>query len=251
MRKAKILLIVLLASSLTISVYAQDVDDKLSLYLRRDFGYRGGGQIQGRFTISATGPQDLERVIYLIDGDFFAEVSESPFRFSFSTSEYALGVHTLSAVGTTASGAEVFADEIRLEFVSAEESWQQAANIAIPLIVGIVILIGLGALLPALMGRRFDGFKLGNYGPAGGAVCRRCGFPYARHFFSPNLLVGKLARCPHCGKWAIIPRASRTALEEAEARFRADAKTGLLEQEPEGGEAKVQRELDETRYVDS
>ena len=251
MRKAKILFFVLLASLLTISVYAQDVDDKLNLNLRRDFGYRGGGQIQGRFTISVTGPQDLERVIYLIDGDFFAEVSESPFKFSFSTSEYALGAHTLSAVGTTASGAEVFADEIRLEFVSAEESWQQAANIAIPLIVGIVILVGLGALLPALMGRRSGGFKLGNYGPAGGAVCRRCGFPYTRHFFSPNLLVGKLARCPHCGKWAIVPRASRTALDEAEARFRSDAETGLLEQEPEGSEAKVQRKLDETRYLDS
>lgn len=251
MRKAKTLLFVLLVFVLTIPAYAQDGDDRLKIHLRRDFGYSGGGQIQGRFTISVDGPQDLERVRYLLDGDPFAEVSESPFKFSFSTSDYAMGAHTLSAVGTTVSGSEVFAEGLKLEFVSAEESWQRAANIAIPLIVGIVVLTVLGTLLLGLMGRRSGGFKLGNYGPAGGAVCKRCGFPYPRHFISPNLLVGKLERCPHCAKWAIIPRASRTALEEAEARFRADAKTGLLEQEPEGSEAKVQRKLDETRYVDS
>ncbi|MGB2896095.1 MAG: hypothetical protein WBB65_08025 [Anaerolineales bacterium] len=251
MRKATILLFILLAILLTIPAYAQDVEDGLDLNLRRDFGYKAGVRIQGRFTISTDGPQDLERVKYLIDGDFFAEVSESPFRFSFSTSDYTLGAHTLSAIGTTASGAEVFFEEIRVEFISADESWQKAADIAIPLIVGVVVLVGLGALLPVLMGRRSGSFKLGKYGPAGGAVCRRCGFPYPRHFLSPNLLVGKLARCPHCGRWAIAPRASHTALEEAETRFRADAEVGLLEQEPEGSEAQVQRKLDETRYFDS
>lgn len=250
MRKATILLVVLLIIVLTIPAHAQDADDRLDLNLRRDFGYRGGARIQGRFTITAEGPQDLERVMYLLDGDFFAEVSESPFKYSFSTSDYALGAHTFAAVGTTVSGAEVFSEEIRLEFISAEESWKKAADIAIPLIVGIVVLVGLGALLPALMGRSSGSFKLGNYGPAGGAVCRRCGFPYPRHFLSPNLLVGKLARCPHCGKWAIVPRASHTALEEAEARFRADAEVGLLEQEPEDSEAQVERKLDETRFMD-
>lgn len=250
MRNAKILVFVLLVFMITIPAYAQDGDDRLKIKLRRDFGYSGGGQIQGRFTISADGPLDLERVRYLLDGDTFAEVSESPFKFSFSTSDYAMGAHTLSAVGTTASGAEVLAEAIRVEFISAEESWQQAANIAIPLIVGIVVLTVLGTILLTLMGRRSGGFKLGNYGTAGGAVCKRCGFPYPRHFISPNLLVGKLERCPHCDKWGIVSRASRTALEEAEARFRADAEMGLLEQEPEGSEAQVQRKLDETRYLD-
>jgi len=250
MRKAKIFFFVLLAFASIIPALAQDIDDPLNVHLRRNSGYRAGGRIQGRFTISADGPQDLERVIYLLDGEFFAESSVSPFQFTFSTSDYALGVHTFSAVGTTASGAEAFSEEIRLEFISAEESWQQAANIAIPLIVGVVVLVGLGALLPALMGRRSGGFKLGNYGPAGGAVCKRCGFPYPRHFLSPNLLVGKLGRCPHCDKWAIVPRASHVALAEAEARYRADAETGLLEQDPEGSNAQLERKLDETRFLD-
>ncbi len=251
MRKVKILLFVLLASVLTIPAYAQDGDSRLTIHLRRDFGYRAGGRIQGRFTISANGPQDLERVKYLLDGEFFAEVSDSPFKFSFSTSDYALGAHTFSAVGTTASGEEVFAEEIRLEFVSAEESWQQVANLAIPLIVGAVVLVGLGALLPVITGRRSGSFKLGKYGTAGGAVCQRCGFPYSRHFLSPNLLIGKLERCPHCGKWTIVPRASRAALDEAETQFRADAERGLLKQEPEGGETQEKHKLDETRYFDS
>ncbi|MEA1977053.1 MAG: hypothetical protein U9N80_04050 [Chloroflexota bacterium] len=251
MRKVRILIFFLLASVLTVPAYAQGGDDRLTIRLRRDFGYRAAGQIQGRFTISADGPQDLERVKYLLDGEFFAEVSEAPYKFSFSTSDYALGAHTFSAIGTTASGAEMFAEEVRLEFVSAEESWQKATNLTIPLLVGIVVLVGLGVLLPVIMGRRSGSFKLGNYGSAGGAVCKRCGFPYSRNFLSLNLLVGKLERCPHCGKWEIAPRASLAALDEAETRYRADAEIGLLEQEPEGGEAQEQRRLDETRYFDS
>jgi hypothetical protein len=251
MRKVQILLFVLLASVLTVPTSAQGGDDRLTIHLRRDFGYRAAGRIQGRFTISANGPQDLERVQYLLDGEFFAEVSEAPFKYSFSTSDYAVGAHTFSAVGTIASGAEIFAEEVRLEFISAEESWQQVANLTVPLIAGIVVLMVLGTLLLTLMGRRSGSFKLGKYGSAGGAVCKRCGFPYPRHFLSPNLLVGKLEMCPHCGKWAIVPRASRTALEEAETRFRADAEIGLLEQEPEGGDAQEKHKLDETRYFDS
>jgi hypothetical protein len=250
MRKTSVLVCLLLVIMWTIPAHAQDVDDSLKIHLQRDFGYGGFGQIQGRFTISVDGPQDLERVLYLLDGDFFAEVSDSPFRFTFSTSDYALGAHTFSAVGTTPSGAEVFAEEIIVEFVSAEESWQKAANIAVPLFVGVVVIAGLGALLPALMGRRPGSFKLGNYGFAGGAVCRNCGFPYPRYFLSPNLLVGKLGRCPHCAKWAIVPRASHAALEEAEARYRADAETGLLEQDPDGAEAQAERKLEETRFID-
>lgn len=251
MRKVKIFLFFLLVAVLTVPAYGQDGDDRLTIHLRRDFGYRSVGRIQGRFTISADGPHDLERVKYQLDGEVFAEVSEAPFKYSFSTSEYAVGAHTFSAVGTTASGAEVFSEEVRLEFVSAEESWQQVANLAVPLMAGLVVLMVLGTLLLTLTGRRSGSFKLGNYGSAGGAVCPRCGFPYPRHFISPNLLVGKLEMCPHCGKWAIVPRASRTALDEAETRFRADAEIGLLAQESEGGDAQEQHKLDETRYFDS
>ncbi|HUS85239.1 MAG TPA: hypothetical protein VMX56_08830 [Anaerolineales bacterium] len=250
MRKTKIFFFVLLAFASIIPAFAQDGDDRLDVDLRRNFGYRAGGRIQGRFTISADGPQDLERVIYLLDGEFFAESSVSPFQSTFSTSDYALGAHRVASVGTTTSGAEIFAEEMRLEFISAEQSWQQAANIAIPLVVGVVVLTGLGVLLPALMGRRSGSFKLGDYGPAGGAVCPRCRFPYRRHFLSPSLLAGKLERCPHCDKWAIIPRASHAALEKAEVRYRADAETGLLEKDPESSESQKKRKLDDTRYLD-
>ena len=251
MRKTILLLTILLALIIAIPAHAQEGDDRLILNLRRNFGYSAGGRIQGRFTISADGPENLESVRYLLDGEFFAEVSESPFRFSFTTSDYALGAHTFSAIGTTASGEEIFADEISKEFVSAEDSWQQATDIVIPLIVGIGVIMGLGVLLQTIMGRRPGSFTLGKYGSAGGVVCPGCSFPYPRHFLSPNLVFGKLERCPHCGKWAIVPRASRAALEEAEARFRSDAETGLLEQAAEGSQSQTERQLDDTRYYDA
>ena len=250
MRKTILLLTILLALIIAIPAHAQEGDDRLILNLRRNFGYSAGGRIQGRFTVSTDGPEDLERVQYLLDGEFFAESSEPPFKFSFSTNDYAIGEHTLSAVGTTTSGLEIIAEEKTLEFVSAEESWQQATDIVIPLIVGIGVIMGLGVLLQTIMGRRPGSFTLGKYGPSGGVVCPGCSFPYPRHFLSPNLVFGKLERCPHCGKWAIVPRASRAALEEAEASYRTDAETGILEQDAEGSTAKTERQIDDTRYYD-
>jgi len=250
MRKTILIIPILLALIISIPAYAQDGEDRLVLHLRRNFGYSAGGRIQGRFTISADGPENLESVRYLLDGEFFAEVSEPPFRFSFATSDYALGVHTFSGIGTTASGAEIFADDISKEFIGAEDSWQQATDIVIPLIVGIGIIMALGVLFQTMMGRRSGSFVLGKYGSAGGVVCPGCSFPYSRHFLSPNLVFGKLERCPHCGKWAIVPRASHAALEEAEARYRTDAETGTLEQDAEGSTSKTERQIDDTRYYD-
>jgi hypothetical protein len=250
MKRTIVLLTILLALFLMYPGMAQDGDDRLKVNLRRDFGYSAGGRIQGRFTVSAVGPDDLEKVRYLLDGDFMAEVSGSPFKYSFSTGDYAIGVHTLTAVGTRANGVEIFAEEVSLEFISAEDSWQRATEIVIPLAVGIGVIMVLGVLMPILMGRRSGSFVLGNYGPAGGVVCPGCSFPYSRHFLSPNLVIGKLERCPHCGKWAIVPRASRASLDEAEARYRIDAETGVLEQDDRGSPAEKERQLDDTRYFD-
>jgi hypothetical protein len=47
-----------------------------------------------------------------------------------------------------------------------------------------------------------------SYGVAGGVVCRSCGLPFARNALDLNMVVGKLVRCPHCGKWAVLPAAS-------------------------------------------
>jgi len=71
--------------------------------------------------------------------------------------------------------------------------------------------------------------------------------PYSRHFFSPNMLLGKLERCPHCGKWAIVRAAYGTELREAEQRFRADQEQGNIQvEEDEAG--RLKRMLDDSRF---
>ena len=101
-----------------------------------------------------------------------------------------------------------------------------------------------GALAPVLMGRGKT-FKPKQYGVAGGAVCPRCTFPYSRNMLAPNLLVGKLQRCPHCGKWAIVPRASQTALDSAEQRW---SKEGTSSVEAPSEEEKLRQQIDDSRY---
>lgn len=240
-----LLLLLLLAP---VSAAAQD---ELELTIRRDFGYRAGGRIQGRFTLGVDSTVELIRVRFEIDGVPMAEVSQSPFEHSFSTSEYGVGRHTLVAIGFTPDGVQLMSASRDFEFVSADAAWEAAGSIALPIVVGVLVLVGVGTLATALLGRKRV-FKLGEYGTAGGAVCPRCARPYSRNVFSPNLLVGKLERCPHCGKWAIVGRASPQALAEAEARMRAeseaDAKADLGRSESDRD--RLRRMIDESRFED-
>jgi hypothetical protein len=120
----------------------------------------------------------------------------------------------------------------------------ETSQIIVPLLVAIGVLTVFGTLAPVLLGRK-KAFKLGEYSLMGGAVCPRCQFPYSRNLLAPSLLVGKLQRCPHCGKWAVVPRASQAALNAAEARFQAkDA--GHIESSVEEDDYK--KLLDESRF---
>ena len=116
------------------------------------------------------------------------------------------------------------------------------------MIVPLLIVVGgatlLGVLAPVLMGRKKN-HRPGEYGMAGGAVCPRCTFPYSRRVLSPNMLVGKLERCPHCGKWAVVPRATSAELEAAESRL-AQESTGTIETLSE--EEKLRRMIDDSRF---
>jgi hypothetical protein len=87
------------------------------------------------------------------------------------------------------------------------------------IIVFVVLVIVLRFIVPVFRKNDAGSFVPGQYSLAGGAVCPRCELPYSRKTFSPNLLVGKLERCPHCGKIAVVGRASPSALEAAEARL--------------------------------
>lgn len=216
--------------------------DSLQLTLHRNFGFRAGDRIQGQFTLSASGPADLQRVEFQIDGKLVGEATESPFEIRFRTSDYTLGVHQLSATGFTQSGGELRSAELQFEFVSAEAGFQAVGSILVPVAIVIIVVTLAGVLGPTVLGRKRK-FELGVYGPAGGAVCPRCGKPYSRSLLSLRLVVGKLERCPHCGKWAVVRRASPEQLQAAEQRMRTEAEPPSVAPSDD-----LQRMIDDSKY---
>lgn len=220
--------------------------EALTLRVSKDFGFQAGNRVQGTISMWVEGAgEDIVQVTFLIDGQIVGVDREAPFRHQFHTGDYDLGAHLLTGVAQRADGVEIRAPEREVEFVTAEEGWRVGLQIGGP-ILGLVLLISiLGTLGPVLLGRRTP-FRLGEYGLAGGAVCRRCGLPFSRHSLAPNLLLGKLERCPHCGKWSIVRQASRAELEIAEARFSADAQKGALRADDE--DERLRREIEDSRY---
>jgi hypothetical protein len=244
-----LLLVICLLAFSTLPAAAQEDQPGLRLSLRRDFGYGGfNNEIQGTFSVSASGPEDLQQVEFLIDGESMAVVTEAPFRYQFNTDWYGLGEHTLTAVGITRSGQSLESQPITAVFVSAEVGTQAALKIVGPLLLVILGVTAI-AILPMFFIRSKRGFVLGNYGVAGGAVCPKCRLPYSRRVFSPNMLVGKLERCPHCGKLAIVPAAPPAALAEAEAHYRAQSQAESSVPE-ESEQDKLRRLLDSSRFED-
>ncbi len=237
---------------------AQD-QGALTLSLRRNFGYSSGtGKIQGNFTAIVKGPDDLVRVVFLIDGEEEASethegTSQRQFEMQFNTGDYPLGTHTLSAVGYTADGRVLQSSEQHREFVPAEEGWQAAGKIAIPIISVVFVIMLLSFVLPVVLGRgRRRQVPLGaprSYGVLGGAICPKCGRPFGVHIWGFNLPTGKLDRCPHCGRWSIVRRANREALHAAEA---AELEVAGSNAPPETAspDESIHKELDDSRYRD-
>jgi hypothetical protein len=224
---------------------AAQTDDVLSIQFHRDFGYAAGSEIQGAFSLTAEGPEDLARVDYYLDDQLLGSATQPPFKISFNTGDHALGRHTIVAVGARADGAEIRSLDRTLEFVSAEAGWQTAGKIVFPILGVVLIITLLGTVVPMLFGRKTR-FRLGEYGAAGGAVCPRCSMPFSRHLMAPNMVFGKLDRCPHCGKMSIVAAASAAALRQAEARWQADSHQGELQPETAGD--RLREQIDESRY---
>jgi hypothetical protein len=226
--------------------WAQETD-QLEMRLLRTFGFQAGLQVQGSFSARVSGPGDLERVTLYLDGEPIGVDAATPFRIDFNTGDFSAGEHRLWAEGTTASGRTLVGPERRLIFLTAEQGLETVSNYLLP----IFVLIGVGMLLSYVLaarrGRRGH-FRPGEYGAAGGAVCRRCGMPFSRHFLAPNLLLGKLERCPHCGQWAIVARASAAALKQAEERFAADSEGGAFQ--PSTPEDDLLERIKDSRFED-
>jgi hypothetical protein len=245
-------MVVFLLSLAATSVAAQEETPVLKLGLNRDFGYGGRGEIQGTFTARVSGVDNLQRVIFYIDEQVMGEVTEAPFSLRFHTDNYEQGAHVLYAVGTTSDGQELRSNEIRTRFVSAEQGWQAAMTFLVP----VLVIAGLAMVVPfitsALGGKKLSTLPPGaprKYGAAGGAICPKCGRPFSRNFLSPNMLVGKLERCPFCGKISIVPAASAEALRAAEQAELADAQNQGL-QSAVSEEERLRRDLEKSRFDD-
>jgi len=222
MKKLIPILIFVSCFAMGFSPVAAQEEETLVLDFSRDFGYGGfGGDIQGRFSLKGSTPEDIVRVTYFLDGELVFEGTEPPFRWQFNTASFSEGRHTFSAVGYKADGTEVRVEPFTRVFLSAESAWDGTAGMVVP----ILIIVGLatvgGIVAPLLFGRK-KVHNPGVYGVAGGVVCPRCTFPFSRNVLAPNLVIGKLVRCPHCGKWAVLPRATAAALAAAEERLAAD-----------------------------
>lgn len=220
-------------------------DGSLQLKLRRTFGYSWGSDIQGSFLLSAEGPGGLEQVTFHVDDQVLESVSAPPFQARLHTGDYPLGPHRLWAEGTFGDGSEVVSNEILAEFVDPSAGWESAAGMLIPILVIVGLAIAAGSALTAISSRHY---KPGVYGSAGGAICPRCNLPLSRHFLAPNLGMGKkLERCPHCGKWSLVPRASVEQLRAAEARLLGEVSP---EATPEVQAEGLRRQVDDSRFVD-
>lgn len=246
MKKTMLILVMCFCFTVILSpAFAEGEEETLVLDFNRDFGYGGfGGDIQGRFSMKVRSPEDLVRVVYYLDGELVFDGTEPPFTWKFNTASYPEGRHTFNAVGYKADGTEVFAEPFTRFFLSAESAWGNTAGILVPIliVVGIAAIAGIAG--PLLLGRHKE-HTPGVYGAAGGSICPRCTFPFSRGFLAPNLLVGKLVRCPHCGKWSILPRAPSMALAAAEERLAADGQTEI---DVPGEADKLRRMIEDSRF---
>ena len=236
----------LLILLLPASVYAQESQPDLNLYLIRNFGYGGFGEIQGNFTLKIRDPlAELDKVEFYLDDELIGTILQEPYEYKFHTSSYPDGEHTFSAVGTLFDGTPLESNRITKVLLSSGQAWSETQGIVVPMLIFAAGLTVLGLVIPVLMGRKKD-FVLGKYGLAGGAICPRCELPFSRFVLSPNLLAGKLVRCPHCGKISILARASQEHIQEAERKYKNEEPSMVKELDDQG----YKKLLDESRFED-
>jgi DNA-directed RNA polymerase subunit RPC12/RpoP len=226
----------------------------LNLNLSRNFGYSSGtGKIQGSFTLKASGPANLQRVVFYIDDKQVDEATQSPFNYSFNTGSYSPTQHTFSALGYTSDGQELRSNSITAQFITSEQANQNTLRIILPILAVVLIAILFSAIIPMLSTRgKKESLAPGtqrNYGMMGGTICPKCERPFSIQFWGINLPMGKLNRCPYCGKWSIVRRRPMADLRAAEqAELDQSSSEAIPSQQSE--EEKLRKELDNSKYQD-
>jgi Zn ribbon nucleic-acid-binding protein len=214
-----LILLILLAVQPTL---AQSTPPALpTLHLQRNFGYGGFGQdIQGLFTLSLQDAESVTAVQFLLDGQALGtRLTAAPWQVQFSTDNYPPGEHSFSAQVTLQDGSEANPSPITAEFISATQVTDGVKKFAVPIVGGILALMGIGILASWLSARQAQPVPLGaerTFGWLGGTICPHCSRPFSLHWWAFNIsFVGKYDRCPHCGHWSVVRRASPSALSAA------------------------------------
>jgi hypothetical protein len=159
-----------------------------------------------------------------------------------STGNHEPGWHSMRAVTIVGEGRALATNSLQRQSVSGDSS--------LIIVVIIVLLVVAFRVVSHLVTRDKAKSGKGGYGIYGGAVCPRCGRPFSRHWWAPNLIAGKLDRCPHCGKWHISTRATPQMLDGAQA-FADELDAGDSVEFPhEDEEARLRKRLDESRFDD-
>jgi hypothetical protein len=251
------LLVFLLISLLVIHtpiVNAQTPVPEYTVRFNRDFGYGGGSNVRGTFSLAISG--DLEKVssvTYFIDDKELATVSESPFKFQFNTDDQGFGWHSMSAEVTTSGGSKLTLSPVRYNFVSPEEEKTDMTKIFIP-IGGIFVGVLLVSVLIQFLGRKKKPLNPDvprDYGMLGGTICPKCGHPFPRSLFGINLLVGRLERCESCGKFSLTTRATTEEIYRAEQAERAAEKAADNAAQVAPMKDDTTQEMDDSKYIDS
>jgi Bacterial Ig domain len=248
----KILFSVLVAALVSLFTFFGAIaqTSQLTLNMSRDWGYGGfNGDIEGLFSMHASGPADLQRVDFFIDKTQIGELTKAPFNLQFNTDNYPLGSHQMYAIGYSTSGQEYRSNNITGNFVPKQSS----LKFILPVLGIVVLAILLSALLPFLVNRgKPTSLALGaerKYGISGGAVCPNCHRPFVLPILTAHVGFSKLAVCPFCGKFGLMKVESISVLREAEKAELASAKPANSAAVSE--DEKLRKEIDDSKYQGS
>jgi hypothetical protein len=248
MKKNVVAILITILVSLTLMSVVSAQSDELNLTLSRDFGSAGfNGDIQGTFSVKASGPANLKRVQFFLDETLLGEDTEAPFAIQFVTDNYPTGAHIFSAVGYTADGKQLKSQTISALFVSKEEGSGAALKVIVPILVvvfGAMAIAAITTMINVRKGKKLPAGATRSY-TFGGGICPKCKRPFGFQVLSMNMIIGKLTPCPHCGKWSIVKRASMSDLHAAE---QAELDTTKVQIPETSEEEKLRKKLDDSRY---
>ena len=255
MKKRVLILFILtmLLSLLSLNAVFAQTESAFSISLQRNFGYGGfGNDIQGYFQIKLKGPlEQVQQVVYTLDGQAMGTVAASPFKLDFNTDDFLPGEHQLGATVKLLGQSEVQARTVQLQFLSPEGASQSVFKILIPLFGLIIGAALISSLVAGRTNRAHPGQQQNYNGLYGGAVCPKCGHPFPRSLLGVNLGFSRLERCPNCGKWISSKRATPAELaaaEEVEAeKYRVASGEKPNQSQSEKSDEKA---IDDTRYLD-